>query len=79
MEDGDYSVTPKQTKFVRDLQKQLHLTDAALDHHCIEVYGLRFDQLDRGLCSSLIDRLTSWDAVPADLQRFMGQLDLFPQ
>ena len=77
MDEGESGRTPAQEKFVRDLQARLRLTNAALDRYCEDRFGLRFEHLDRRLCSQLLDTMTGWDAVPADLQRFMGQLDLF--
>jgi hypothetical protein len=70
-------VTQAQIDFVGSLKNRLHLTDNWLDHHCQEHYGRPFAALDRAQVSHLIDELTCWKALPADLQRAMGQVDLF--
>lgn len=66
-----------QLQFVADLQKQIGLRNDPLDVHCVRRFGVPFAQLDRRQCSELIDELKGWKAVPADLQRAMGQHDLF--
>jgi|GEM_PF-6241628 len=70
-------VTEKQVAFVRALQRQHRLPDRMLDSHCEATFGAPFAGLDRGQVSALIDEMVSWQAVPADLMRAQGQLDLF--
>ena len=69
-------VTQKQTDYVRALQRALHLSDHMLDNHCVQRFGRTLADLDRAGASSLIDEMTAWKAIPAQLQREMGQRDL---
>jgi hypothetical protein len=69
--------TDKQLAYIRILQTKLRLTDAMLDLHCRNRFGVPFAACSRERASALIDQLSNWKAVPADLQRAMGQLDLF--
>lgn len=68
--------TQPQVDYVRGLQRRLHLPDRMLDAHCVTRFGTPFAELDRGQVSLLIDELKDWVAIPADLQRVMGQRDL---
>jgi len=70
-------VTAPQLDFVRSLQRQLHLSDRLLDAHCEATFGRPFDCLTRLECSQLIDEMKGWTAIPAELLREAGQLDLF--
>ena len=65
-----------QIEFVRELQQQLHLKNDALDVHCRRRFGRPFAGIDMRQCSALIDELKGWKAIPAELQRAMGQTDL---
>lgn len=69
--------TPRQWDFVRDLQRRLRLTDAALDIYATRTFGVPLAWLDRSQISTLLDEMQGWTTVPADLQRALGQLDLF--
>lgn len=69
-------VTQLQLDYVRDLQRRLRLPDHILDTHCASRFGVPFAGLDRRQASQLIDELKGWTAIPADLQRAMGQRDL---
>lgn len=68
--------TPAQTDFVRALQKQLRLPNFLLDQHCQTRWRRPFAELTRREVSELLDELQAWKAIPADLQRAMGQQDL---
>lgn len=69
--------TDKQIAYIRVLQKKLRLTDAMLDLHCRNRFHVPFAACSRERVSALIDQLSNWEAVPADLQRAFGQLDMF--
>jgi hypothetical protein len=71
-----YAPTDKQIAYVRGIQRKLSLPNRMLDGHCEQKWGCPFDELDRGLVSRLIDEMLGWHAIPAQLQREMGQLDL---
>jgi len=71
-----YEPTEPQMNYVRGLQRQLHLPDHLLDTHCQTTYGQPFAALDRRQVSLLIDEMKHWTAIPADLQRALGQRDL---
>ncbi len=73
----NYAPTQPQIDFVRKLQDRLHLSYAWLDHHCQEHYGGPFSALDRAQVSHLLDQMQGWKQAPADLQRAMGQVDMF--
>jgi hypothetical protein len=68
--------TQPQIDYVRGLQRQLHLPDHMLDSHCQTRFRCAFAALDRRQVSELIDEMKEWVAIPADLQRAMGQRDL---
>lgn len=71
--------TDAQTRYVRGIQKRLHLPDALLDNHCQTRFRQPFAQLDRAQVSALLDEMVSWEALPAEFQRAKGQLDLFDE
>jgi hypothetical protein len=77
-DDWDQPILPTepQINYVRGMQRQLHLPDHMLDSHCQTRFGHRFGALDRRQVSLLIDEMKEWVAIPADLQRAMGQRDL---
>lgn len=68
--------TTKQDDYVRGLQRKLRLPNALLDNHCIARFGACYAALDRASVSALIDEMTGWEAIPADLQRVNGQTDV---
>lgn len=70
--------TTPQLDLVRLLQRRLHLSAPLLDTHCGARFGVPFARLDRRQVSSLIDEMKVWQALPAELQRAQGQLDLLP-
>ena len=74
----EYVIPPtlRQQEYVAALQRKLHLTDAALDNHCRDTFGAPYQELDRGQVTQLLNQMVTWERVPADLQRAMGQLDL---
>lgn len=76
METSRPAPTQPQIDYVRGLQRHLHLPDHLLDTHCVQRVGVPFAQLSRAQASSLIDELKDWVAIPAELQRAMGQRDL---
>lgn len=69
--------TQKQVDYIRSMQAKLHLSNRLLDGHCESRFGRRFEGLDRNQCSSLIDEMKEWIAIPAELMREAGQMDLF--
>lgn len=79
MSTGHFFTEPtlKQMNYVAALQKKLGMSDAMLDLHCENRFDRSFLECSRAQVSALIDQLSNWDAVPADLQRAFGQLDLF--
>ncbi len=70
-------MTQPQIKFIRNVQRRLHLSGRALDVHCERRFGCAFATLTTPQASALLDELQGWIAVPADLQRACGQLDMF--
>ena len=50
-------ITGKQHKFIMDLLKEVDMTKAELNKHCVEAYGCVVDYLTRHDASSLIDWL----------------------
>jgi hypothetical protein len=50
-------ITGKQHKFIMDLLKEIDMTKAELNKHCVEAYGCVVDYLTRHDASSLIDWL----------------------
>lgn len=70
-------MTDPQLEFVRSLQKRLHLPNSLLDSHCIARFKKPFAEVDIRECSALLDEMKSWVAIPAELQREAGQLDMF--
>lgn len=66
-------VTEPQTRYVRAMQRKLHLTNALLDAHCVARWKRPFAELNRAECSALIDEMAGWVDVPAQLQREAGQ------
>lgn len=67
-----------QVKYVRALQRKLHLSDRLLDGYCEhDRFGRRFADLERSQVSQLIDEMVGWEgALPAALIRRKGQQDL---
>lgn len=77
MSVGFNDPSPEQIAFARGLQKRLHLPDALLENHCVERFRKPFARLDRREMSALLEQLIGWEALPPDLMRAKGQLDLF--
>jgi hypothetical protein len=75
--DGRWAPSPEQLAYVEALRSRLRLPKALLDNHCVATFGSPFADLDRRQASALIDQLKDWEAIPADLERERGQLDLF--
>lgn len=73
---NDSTVTTPQTEYVRALQRRLRLPDRMLDDWCVQRFGVPFAGIDRRQASALIDELKEWQALPAELMRAQGQLDL---
>ena len=69
--------TEAQADFVSGLCKKLRLTTPMLDSYCLKRWDRPYAQLDRYQVSWLIDQMQAWKAVPAELQREQGQLDMF--
>lgn len=67
----------RQLRYVAILCRKLRLPDDALDHHCETTWGRPFRQLGRWEVTDLISDMKEWETIPPDLQRYMGQLDLF--
>ena len=51
------TMTERQMSFIRQMAREKGLSDQALDEQVNELYGKRFDQLDRRDASSYIERL----------------------
>lgn len=51
------SMTDRQMSFIRQMAREKGLTDQAIDTQVQELYGKRFDQLDRRDASAFIERL----------------------
>lgn len=51
------SMTDRQMGFIRQMAREKGLSDQALDTQVSELYGKRFDQLDRRDASAFIERL----------------------
>lgn len=69
-------MTQPQIIYVQALQHKLRLTDRQLDAHCGDRYGVPFAAVTKRQASDLIDEMTRWKSVPAELQRVAGQQDL---
>ena len=51
------SMTDRQMSFIRQMARDKGMTDQAVDEQVTELFGKRFDQLDRRDASSYIERL----------------------
>lgn len=51
------SMTDRQMSFIRQMAREKGLSEQAVDEQASELYGKRFDQLDRRDASSFIERL----------------------
>lgn len=69
--------TEAQADFVAGLCKKVRLTTPMLDSYCLKRWDKPYALLDRYEVSDLIGQMQAWKAVPAQLQREQGQLDLF--
>ena len=69
--------TGKQLDYIHDLQHKLHLSAPALNTLCQQRFECDIAQITKAQATSLIEEMKRWKAVPADLQREMGQIDLF--
>lgn len=76
MLNGGLPPTEKQLAFVEALRTKLRLPKDLLDNHCVTTYRMPLKDLDKARVSRLIDELLGWEAIPADLERRRGQLDL---
>lgn len=65
-----------QLSYVAGIQRRLHLPDALLDNHCVGRFGRPLAELTRREVSELLDEMTTWEQLPAALQRAKGQQDL---
>lgn len=69
--------TYKQLGFIRQLAKKHKMTGLMLDLRCEQRFGVPLASIDKSQASALIDEMSAWESVPADLRRASGQLDLF--
>ena len=69
--------TERQVAYVRGMQKRLQLSDRLLDAWCERQFGVAFGALTIGDCRTLIDQMTNWASIPAELMRLTGQMDMF--
>lgn len=53
------SMTDRQKSFIRQMAREKGLSDQAVDEQVTELFGKRFDQLDRRDASAYIERLKS--------------------
>lgn len=58
------SMTEKQRDFIRKMAQMRGMSDEVLDTQTSELYGKRFDQLDRRDASTFIERLKAIDVLP---------------
>lgn len=74
-----FTVVPSepQLRYVKALCRRLNVPEHLLDNHCVQRFGKPFNKITMSECSLLIDELKDWTALPADMQRAMGQQDLF--
>jgi hypothetical protein len=68
--------TPDQLAYVAGLQKRLHLPDHVLDGHGRRQFRRPFAELSRREVSWLLDEMTEWEQLPAELMRAKGQINL---
>jgi hypothetical protein len=76
MPNGEYKPTQPQIDYVRAIQRRLHLTNALLDNHCVSRFGRPFADLDKRRVKELLDEMTRWEQIPAEVRRQSGQADL---
>jgi hypothetical protein len=51
------SMTDRQMSFIRQMAREKGMSEQAVDEQVTEIFGKRFDQLDRRDASSYIERL----------------------
>lgn len=69
-------ITEPQMLYLRAMQRKLKLPDRMIDDLCVQRFKRRFAELDIRQASALIEEMKEWQAIPAQLQREMGQVDL---
>lgn len=74
---GEQTITGPQREYVEGIAKRLRLPLRTLDDHCVRRFGRPLADLTKREASALLDEMIDWKALPAELQRAMGQLDLF--
>jgi len=68
--------TAPQLDYVDGLKRKLKLSTELLDAHCVAKFGCRFREIDKRLCSELLEEMKPWSAIPVELKREAGQNDL---
>ncbi len=58
------SMTERQMSFIRQMAREKGLSDQAIDAQVTELFGKRFEQLDRRDASAYIERLKSAESMP---------------
>lgn len=74
--DGRWPPTERQTKYLRALQKRWSLSNSVFDSYCENLFGHRFRDIDKREASDLIEKMTTWESLPADVRRSTGQQGL---
>lgn len=72
-----YPPSPEQLGFVEILRKRHHIPPKLLDNHCVQRFNDELAKLSGRQVSQLIDEMKAWEMPPAEMQRALGQLDLF--
>jgi hypothetical protein len=71
------AITADQVDYVRGIQRRLKLPDRLMDDHCVKRFGKPLRELTKREGSALLEEIIPWQQLPAEMQRAMGQLDLF--
>jgi len=58
------SMTERQMSFIRQMAREKGLSEQAIDAQVTELFGKRFEQLDRRDASAYIERLKSAEPMP---------------
>jgi hypothetical protein len=73
----ELAMTQPQRDYIESLAKKFSLPMRMLDEHTVQRFGAKFDELTMRQASLLLDEMIAWKALPADLMRAKGQMDLF--
>lgn len=73
----ELAMTAAQRDYIAVLAKKFSLPKRMLADHCVQRFGKQLDALTLREASLLLDELLAWKALPVELQRAKGQMDLF--